>query len=353
MRPILALVLTVLLLPVLAVCNRQPESAKPVAGKPIRAIVSIPPLKGLVEPLLPEGSAIDVLIPPGVSEHGYEIPPSKMASLAKADLVVCVGLGLEPQVEKFLKSSPAGGRQVVWFASAAGISGADNHDHGHAHDHDHGHDHDHDHAHAVDPHLWLDPVFANELVSKVAVAIGTLRGTAAVSASSPPGAPGSAAVERHRAAIERIDAAYREELGRASRRTILVAHDAYGWLAKRYNLEVVAISGLAAAEPTPAAMAEATRVAREKGLKIIFVEPQLGDGAGKRIAEATGLRVRTLDPLGDGDWFKMMRQNLEALKAALVDEGAGNPVPGGGEVQRSPAAPTSPSSKPAGPGAPK
>ena len=68
---------------------------------------------------------------------------------------------------------------------------------------------------------------------------------------------------------------------------------------------------------TPQAVAATVDAIKKEGVKVVFVEPQYDRTAAQRIAEAAGVRVAVLDPLGDGDWFKMMRGNLEALVKAL------------------------------------
>src|SRR5882757_8715144 len=78
--------------------SRQPDKA---AG--LRAVVTIPPLKGLIEPLLPPGTTVTVLMQPGRSEHGYEFTPADMAAMARADVFVYVGLGLEGRIEATLE----------------------------------------------------------------------------------------------------------------------------------------------------------------------------------------------------------------------------------------------------------
>ena len=103
----------------------------------------------------------------------------------------------------------------------------------------------------------------------------------------------------------------------AETRTIVVGHDAYGWLARRYSLNTIAIAGLNAQEPTNKAVQAAIAAIRQRGAKAVFVEPQLSQAAGKRIAERTKVPVLLLDPLGDGDWFRMMESNLESLKKGL------------------------------------
>ncbi len=122
--------------------------------------------------------------------------------------------------------------------------------------------------------------------------------------------------------IEAVDAAYRAAADSAETRTLVVGHDAYGWLSRRYSLSTIAIAGLNAQEPTNKAVQAAIAAIRQRGAMAVFVEPQLSQAAGKRIAERTKVPVLLLDPLGDGDWFRMMEANLESLKKGLGQKAA-------------------------------
>lgn len=301
---------------------------------PLRVVVSIAPLRGLVEPILKEAAipgSVDVLIPPGRSEHGYEYPPSKLARLESADLIVLVGLGLETPVQKFLAGLPprAGGegarsRRVVVFADAIGEAAAPEGDepgepvHEHEHEHEHGEACEHDH-HGTDPHLWLDPVlverFVGVLTQQLAEAVGD---------GTPAAARVRVAGEALRKRVLAVHEEYALACGGFPTKTIVVGHDAWGRLAARYGLETVAIAGLTATEPTPKALEAAASAVKSRGLKVIFVEPQLSDRAGRMLAAATRAEIRKLDPLGDGDWFAMMNGNLRELKRALGAGQAGS-----------------------------
>lgn len=322
-----------------------------IAQRPLNVVVTIAPLRGLVEGLLPPGSSLTVLVPPGVSEHGYEIPPASLARLARADIVVKIGAGLEPQVEKFIQANPRPSRAVIVLEDSTGQA-AEPHEHEHAADPAattpgtaatapetaapaqakpaHAHNHDgpgHSCSvcgtHGTDPHLWLNPAHAAALTR--AVAREVLR--ARLSPESLAGRPIESAIDEAMTAwpelsaqlarIERIDESYRRTLAAAKRRTIIVAHDAFGEIERRYNIRAVAIAGLHAGEPTPAAIRTAIETIRAEGLTTVFIEPQLSPRAAKRIAETTGARVEVLDPLGTGDWFGLMETNLRALSKAL------------------------------------
>lgn len=324
----------------------QGSPDKAAAPRELLVVVSIPPVQGIVKPLL-DGSGmayrLETLVPVGASEHGYEIPPSKLAELRRADVVVIVGLGLEPQIEKFLKQNERPARRVLVLADAAGVT----HDHAHEDEHDdhagHAHGPDGECLHSVDPHIWLDPVLVEKAVSAVAQ---TLRDASAGGGGRGGGRDGNGvgtaaqnaeigtkiwlAEEAMLKRVKGVHEAYEAGLKPASRRTIVVGHDAWGYLARRYALETVAIKGLLASEPTPKSLTDATRAVRDKGVTTIFVEPQLSQKAGQTLAAATGATVRVLDPLGTGDWFAMMDANLIELKQALgVNGPAAQPTPPG------------------------
>ena len=298
----------------------ESSDTPPTKASPLRVVVSIPPLRGLISPLLDEAgipNTIDVLIPVGASEHGYEIPPAMLGRLAGADLVVEVGLGLEPQVDKLLASQPDTRRRVIVLADAAGIfpdKGKDEagRERGHDHEEHNGHEDDDDHHHGTDPHIWLDPVLVEKVIVAEAKVLRDMLGADAA-ASARVAASEAAVLARVRALDER----YRTTIGSAARRTIVVGHDAWGYLARRYGIETIAIKGLTASEPTPAAMQAAVVAVRDKKASCVFAEPQLGRAAADHIAAATGVPVRTLDPLGDGDWFKLMEANLKELASAM------------------------------------
>lgn len=320
LRPVRFLYLFALLVTAFGLGPVAAAHAAQPAPRELRVVATIQPARGLIEPILKEsgiGYRLETLIPVGVSEHGYEIPPQKLAELARADIVVMVGLGLEPQVEKFLADRKRASRKIVVLADAAGIKVTA---------HDHTHECGAGCKHVADPHVWLDPVLVEKMVSAIAQAIRDAAG-------------GDAARQRQiwlaeEAMLARVKAMhdrYTQTLETARVRTLIVGHDAWGYLAERYNLETVAIKGLLAQEPTPASIDMAIKTVREHNLEYVFIEPQLSKAAGERIAQTTSIQVSQLDPLGSGDWFAMMDQNLRNIAkgtgARLAGEVAATELP--------------------------
>jgi len=291
----------------------------------LKVVVTVPPFKGLVEPLLPVGSSVTVLMKPGRSEHGYEFTPADMAALAGADVFVYIGLGLEPRIEAALAKKPAGSRQIVCFAEvvgyeqpggpkAAGQGEVDSHDH----HHDDAHDHDHDKPDAIDPHLWLDPVLVEKLIPALHKAV-----KAAATARAPASAAEVARLDlAERTLIERVhavDSDWTAQLAPFKGAAIVTHHNAFKRPAERYGFKIAAaIREFEGSEPAPGDIAKVVAAIREHNVQAIFCEPQYNQVAAQRIAASAGVRLAALDPLGDGDWFKLMQTNLDSLTKNLA-----------------------------------
>lgn len=285
-------------------------SSDAASGEPtLRVVVSIPPLLGIVRPLLPSGAEVSSVLPVGASEHGFEVAPSAINALARADMVVLVGLGLDAQVERVVRADPRGGRVVVVFAEAVGVGG-DNatHEHADGDDHDHG---------PVDPHLWLDPSLVGRFVAPTRDAvIEAMRARGGMSAAQTVELKG--AVRAFERQVTDIDSRYRSALEPFAGRGIVTHHDAFGRLAERYALRVEAVLRQGeTGEPTPATIAKVAGLARAGRISAVFVEPQSNPALAKRLSAETGVKALTLDPLGQGEWASMMRSNLDALVEGL------------------------------------
>ena len=277
----------------------------PVSGPALKVAVSIAPLKGLVAPLLPAGSTITVLVAPGRSEHGYEYTPAELASLAEADLVVYVGLNLEPKIDAILKRHTSPHQQVVCFADAAGIKDA-------APGHDVHHSADSDDE-RIDPHLWLDPVMCEKLIPAEASAIRAILASKSAATGSVDAAAG-AMMQR----IDAVDASWKAALAPFKGQAIVTHHDAFSRPAARYGLRIAAVvRRLETTDPSPAEIAGVIDAMKHEHVHTLFIEPQFNPNAAERIAQAAQVNIARLDPLGDGDWFALMRINLDSLTQGL------------------------------------
>lgn len=285
------------------------DASRPRPDGPPRIVVTLPPLAWAVRQLAPEGAEVTVLLQQGQSGHGVSLTAADTARLREADHVFLVGWGLEGSVERVMQ------RKAAWqhvhrlseVVEASGMEVATIEtpclDPSHSH-HDHAHD-------ATDPHAWLDPVAMKEWVRAVGEALGASEERIATLVAE----------------CDAIDSEYSAALSGLENRDVVTHHNAYGWLARRYDLHVAAVlRPNELLETTPGELNSAVETVRAMGLSAVFIEPQFSGRAAERLRELTGVRLLTLDPLGGGDWPGMMRSNLEALVDGLSADAA---VPSG------------------------
>lgn len=302
-----------ILLALVPSCGRG--SAPSSGDADLRIATTLPPLEWIARGLAPEATPITTLLPPGASEHGYEPPPSRLAEFVRADVVLMVGLGLEPAADRALRASPRGGRSIVVFAEAAGVTGEMAESHA-GHDHaapDHSHTHD---ASALDPHFWLDPPRMLAMIDATHDALARqLRRRGASDAEIESLASRREAL---RDAVGRVDGAYRERLAPFAGGALVTAHDSMSRLADRYGLRIVGVVHThEGAEPTPGEIVRAAQGLRSATHRVILIEPQSGRSVAERLAAETGAPIATFDPLGSGDWESTMLSNLDALVEAF------------------------------------
>jgi len=294
----------------LSACGPSSADTPPREPGPPRIVVTIAPVAGLVRAVAGEGIEVTTLLPAGASPHGFELTPADVRTLSRADLIVAVGLGIEPWLESRLRSAPRLADRAVSFADLVGIEGDAHtqHDH-HAHE---GHEHCHS---GPDPHLWLDPVLAAAFLRALPE---YLPGFVVA------GADAESAAAETAARVDAVDASWRSALAPFAGSAIVTHHAAFGRPAERYGLTVAEVlRPVESAEPSPAETARAIAAIRDEGARAIFIEPQFNAAAAERLASAAGVPLGRLDPLGAGDWFAMMRANLDELVRTLGDGGDG------------------------------
>lgn len=289
------------------------------------------PLAYVAERVAGEHATVTNLTTPGTEPHDLELTIRETAEISRADLVIHEQ-GLQPAVDDAVEQNAAG--DVLDAADAVGLEPfdaehtEDEHaeeghvddeqaeDDGHteddAHTEDDGHDHGED---ALDPHFWLDPMKMADLGDAVAEALAEVDPD-----HTEDFAAGAAAL---RADLEDLDTAYSDGLADCERDTIVVSHDAFGYLG-RYGLEVAPVAGLTPdAEPTPATLADLQQLIDDDGITTVFSERLASPRLTQSLADDMGIATDVLDPLegltdetGDADYLTIMRDNLVALQEA-------------------------------------
>lgn len=297
-------------------CATEPGGTA-AGGGPLEAVASFYPLAVAVERVGGDAVAVENLTPAGVEPHDLELAPRQVDRLLDADVVVFLGQGFQPAIEEVAVRRSG---RTVEILPALGLSeGEEPGDDADEHADAEGEGDEHGHETAADPHVWLDPTLMAQTVEHVAAAL----------AEVAPGGAGTfdanarAFVEELRA----LDARYEEVLADCERDTIVVQHEAFGWLAARYGLQQEGIAGMSPeAEPSPRRLAELSQLVEERGVTTVFTERRVSARVAETLAREAGVEVAVLDPLeglteeqrAEGaDYRSVMEENLRALEAAL------------------------------------
>src|SRR5690625_856761 len=286
-------------------------------------LASFYPLEYLAAEIGGDRVEVGSITPPGADPHNVELAPRTVAELEEAALVLYVS-GFQPAVDEAVdvtgaRAFDAGEHTALLTTAQTGHDHAD-HDHDHADDQDHPHEDDHADGAPLDPHSWLDPARLAEVADALADELAEL---------DPDGATTYREnADRVVATLEELDAEITAGLARCERRTIVVAHEAYGYLTTKHGLHQEGLSGIDPdAEPSPARLAEIADVVAEHDVDTVFVESLLSPAVSEALAADLGLRTAVLDALenqqdASADYVDVMRANLGALQAALRCEPA-------------------------------
>jgi zinc transport system substrate-binding protein len=293
-------------------------------AEPPGVVASIAPVHSLVASVMEGVGEPALLVPAAASDHDYSLKPSDLRSIAGADLVVWIGPPLETYLVKPLKTEHAGSLPLIESAAVNARSYDAGGDHAHAaeatgeaSEHaaeaeapgNHG-------ALALDPHVWLDPVRAEVMVTVIAEALAELD-------------PENAGRYRANAAatvdaLKGLDAEIRGRLAPLAGIPFVTFHDGYSYFVERYGLNQV---GQLAVHPERSPGAAAVRglqgrIAAE-GVACVFVEPQFDPRALETLAGEADIEIGILDAIGSGLepgpslYASLMRRNTEAMAECL------------------------------------
>jgi zinc transport system substrate-binding protein len=224
--------------------------------------------------------SVENLTPPGAEPHDLELTPRDVGRIQEAQVVLYLGRGFQPAVSKAVED--ARGERVDVLAGLR--------------------------LHDNDPHVWLDPVRFAQIARTIGRALHR---------------PAAGLV----ADLQQLDREYRNSLRDCQRNELVTSHEAFSYLAARYGLQQVAITGVTPeSEPSPKELAHVIQVVRRTHATTIFFETLLSPRLAKTVAREVGAETGVLNPIegltpdeqqrGE-NYFSLMRQNLAALRKAL------------------------------------
>ena len=305
---------------VLVGCTKDPatvEIREKVEGKAdvIKVFVSFYPYYDFAQKVGGDNVQISTIVPAGTEPHSFEPSPKTIAKLEKADIFIYNGLDMEPWLDKVLTLLEGKDIKLIDASKTVEVIYYDEEDHtGHNHEEE-----DHNHG-QYDPHIWVDPINVINISQAIKEAF--------IDIDSANKDVYESNYSSFKGDLEELDNAFIEGLKDAEERKIIVSHSAFGYLAKRYNIEEIAIAGISPnAEPNPKRLAELTEIARRNKINYVFFEALANVKTAEILADEAGLDILTLynvegltdDQRNNGDdYISIMYDNLDTLKKALV-----------------------------------
>lgn len=237
---------------------------------------------------------VQTLVPAGTEPHDFEPSTQDIAQLHHAQVYVYNGAGFEGWLDKVLPDLQKNGVKTV--NASAGLT-----------------------LMPADPHLWLDPVLAQQQVKTIAASFSQVDPTHATTYQQQ--------AANYLTKLQQLDQEFRTGLANCQTRTIVTSHAAFGYLAKEYQLNVITIAGLSPdQEPSPQRLAEIVQQVKTQQIKYIFFESLVKPTLADTIATETGAQTLVFNPLegltsnelaAGKEYISIQQQNLQNLRIAL------------------------------------
>lgn len=323
MKRIFAFLLVLSLLLVTACSqNTVPQSgaAENEADK-IKVYASIYPMYYFAKKIGKDKIDLELMVQPGAEPHDWEPTAKLMAKMEKADVFIYNGIQMEMWADKVIGALD--NKELIIVEASEGmdllrLKAHDVHEKDEEHQ-EHG-DEEENHEHGdYDPHVWLDPIRAIKQAENIKNAL--------IKADGENKDFYEANFSEFAGRLRKLDKKFMDELSDRSGDEIVVAHAAFGYLADRYGLQQIAITGLTPQEePSAAKMAEITELVKEHGITYIFYETLTSPKLSEVISRETGAEIAVLNPIGGltkeeieagKDYISVMEENLESVKKAI------------------------------------
>lgn len=307
-------------------CGNESTESNKKDENLLQVYTTVYPLQYFAEQIGGEYVNVKTIYPPGADEHTFEPSQKDMMALADADLFLYVGLGLEGFVDKASKTLenedvnmvPVG--EELYLEEAGHDEAASEEEHESHAEEDHDSHEEDSHGHGdIDPHVWLDPIYASELALAIKDQL----------------------VEQmpaHKDTFEKnysqlsdnlitLDKQFAEVVNSAKRKEIIVAHAAYSYWEKRYGLDQISISGLSTTnEPSQKELQKLISHAKDEKIRYVLNEQNFESKLAKMVQDEIGAKSLTLHNLSvltdeniknKDTYFTLMEDNIATLQKAL------------------------------------
>jgi zinc transport system substrate-binding protein len=261
------------------------------ASDKIGVVVTVQPQAEFVENVGGDMVKVTVMIPPGASPHTYEPTPSQMTEAARAKLYAKVGSGVEFEITYMDKISALNKNMLVVDCSESIqlIASEDPDEPG------------------MDPHIWVSPRNARIMVQNIC--------TGLIQVDPENKSYYEMNRDTYLNKLDELDKEISDKLADVQNRAFIVFHPSWGYFAKDYNLEQIAIE-VGGKEPSAQDIIHVIEEAEKRNIKVVFASPQFNPQSAEVIAKEIDGRVILIDNLAR-DYIANLQSVLNEMAQAM------------------------------------
>lgn len=302
----------------LAGCGAAGSTTENTESDKLQVVTTFYPMYDFTKQVAQDDAEVSMLLEAGMEVHSFEPSSQMIAEIQDADVFIYNSPEMETWVPDVLASIDTSDMVVICASDAITLLEYE----GEAHAHDHESEEkgaNAGHSHTVDPHVWLDPVLAQTEVSTIA------EGLAEADPDNAEDYLENAGI--YDGKLNELDEAYRVAFEGTENRTFVTQHAAFAYLAARYDLNQISVTGLnAEVEPSAAALATLSDYVKANNISHIYFENNASSQTAETLAEEVGVELAVLSPLEGiteedqkkgSDYISVMLDNLEALKKSI------------------------------------
>lgn len=296
-------------------CLPNWNSSTTESGGKIKVVASLFPQYDFAKQIAKDKAEVTLLLPPGTESHTFDPGPSDIIKISDSDMFLYTGKFMEPWADRLISGIDNKNLKVVNVSSQIGLLKS-NHEHDDAEEAN-GVEHDHEY----DPHIWLDPILACQMVDNIA---------SAFCEKDPANANFyNENATAYKKELELLDSDISNVVKTSKRKTMVFASRfAYLYFINRYNLDyIAAFDGCSAeSEPSVKKMTEIIDFIKINNIPAIYYEEFNVPKIARSICDSTGVKALKFstvhnvskEELESGKtYLELMRENLENLKQGL------------------------------------
>lgn len=273
---------------------------QPVFADKIVVAVSLQPYANIADAIGRGRVDVVTLLPPGADPHTFEPKPSTLKEFSKVSAYFSDGSGMDMAwMPRFIGVN----KKAKLIKLNSGIQWMQE-----SHEDHHGEAHHDEDRHELDPHVWTSPIQVMKIANAMCDAF--------ISLDSAGKNFYVARLNRFYERLERLDKDLKKAVSKLpeNRRSFIVYHPAYGYFARDYGMQQLAVE-MNGKEPKPLDLMYLTKKGKEHNVRIVFVQPQFSKRSAQTIAKNLDAVVIETDPLSY-DFIGNIHHLIDAITQA-------------------------------------